>query len=39
MLYIGYSIILDGKSIKKISFGKFHFSAVEARKPHQQVLP
>ena len=25
MLYIGYLIILDGQSIKKISFGNFHF--------------
>ena len=25
MLHIGYLIILDGQSIKKISFGKFHF--------------
>ena len=25
MLYIGYLIILDGQSIKKISFGKFPF--------------
>ena len=24
MLYIGYLIILDGQSIKKISFGKFY---------------
>ena len=30
MLYIGYLIILDGQSIKKISSGKFHFSAAEA---------
>ena len=25
MLYIGYLIILDGQSIKKISFGNFYF--------------
>ena len=25
MVYIGYLIILDGKNIKKISFGNFHF--------------
>ena len=25
MLYIGYLIILDGQSIKKINFRKFHF--------------
>ena len=25
MLYIGYFILLDGQSIKKISFGNFHF--------------
>ena len=25
MLYIGYLIILDGQSIKNISFGNFHF--------------
>ena len=32
MLYIGYLIILDCQSIKKIGFGKFHFSAAEAIK-------
>ena len=25
MLYIGYLIILDGQSIRKITFGKFPF--------------
>ena len=25
MLYIGYLIILDGQSMKKIRFGNFHF--------------
>ena len=35
MLYIGYFIILDAQSIKKISFGKFHFWAAEARTLHE----
>ena len=30
MLYIGYLIILDGQSIKKINFGNFHFGVAEA---------
>ena len=38
MLYIGYLIILDGQSMKKISFGNFHFSATEAGKLHKQVV-
>ena len=38
MHYIEYLIILDGQSIKKISFGKFHFSASEAGKLHKQVV-
>ena len=39
MLYIGYLIILDGQSIKKMSFGNFHFGAAEAGKLHKQVVP
>ena len=39
MLRMGYLIILDGQSIKKISFGNFHFCAAEARKLHKQVVP
>ena len=35
MLYIGYLIIVDGQSIKKISFENFHFSAAEGEKLHQ----
>ena len=38
MLYIGYLIILDGQSIKKTSFGNFHFLAAEAGKLHKQVV-
>ena len=32
MLYIRYLIILDGQSIKKISFGKFPFLSCRGRK-------
>ena len=39
MLHIGHLIILDCQSIKKISFGNFHFSAAEAGKRHKQVVP
>ena len=39
MLYIGYLIILNGQSIKKISFGSFQFCAAEAGKLHKQVVP
>ena len=39
MLYIGYLIILDGRSIKKISFRNFHFAVAGAIKPHKQVVP
>ena len=39
MLYIGYLIILDGQSIKKSSFGNFHFSAAKAKKLQEQVVP
>ena len=39
MLHIGYLIIWDGQSIRKISFGNFHFSAAEAGKLHEQVVP
>ena len=39
MLYIGYLILLNGQSIKKISFGNFHFFAAEAWKLHSQVVP
>ena len=35
MLYIGYLIILDGQSIKKISFENSHFLAPEAGKLHE----
>ena len=38
MLYIGYLIILDGQSIKKISFRNFHFSVTEACKLHKQAV-
>ena len=38
MLYIRYLIILDGQSMKKISFGNFHFSAAEAGKLRKQVV-
>ena len=37
MLYIGYLIILDGKNVKGISFGNFHFLVAEARKLHQRA--
>ena len=39
MLYIGYLIILDGQSIKKISFENSNFLAAEAGKLHKQVVP
>ena len=39
MLYIGYLLILDCQSIKRISFGNFHFRAAEAGKLHKQVVP
>ena len=32
MLYIGYLIILDCQSIKKIIFGNFHFLSCRGRK-------
>ena len=35
MLYIGYVIILDGQSIKKISFG--HFSIFELPRPENCI--
>ena len=39
MLCIGYLIILDGQSIKKIIFGHFHFSAAKTGKLQKQVVP
>ena len=39
MLHMGYLIILDGQSIKKISFGNFHFSVAKAGKLCKQVVP
>ena len=39
MLYIGNLIILDGQSIKKISFENSNFLAAEAGKLHKQVVP
>ena len=39
MLHMGSLIILDGQSIKKISFGIFHFCAAEAGKVQKQVVP
>ena len=39
MLHIGYLIILDCQSIKKIGFGNFHFCVAEAGKLHKQVVP
>ena len=37
MLYIGYLIILDGQSIKKISFGKFLLPS--ASPPRRESTP
>ena len=34
MLYIGYLIIVNVQSIKKIGFGNFNFSAAKGGKLH-----
>ena len=38
MLYTAWMVIVNGRDIKKITFGNFVFSPVQGEKLHKQVV-